>query len=196
MKTLLSLLLLFATRACAQDTFDGCKPTGNAKDSKHMNLNVLKNRFLAPDSYDTLDFDAFSNLTENQVHQLRGGVLTGYVIGVKQSGGESCNCGQTDPVHVDTHITIVKDPAHTEGKFRMICEVTPRIRAAMKKQGIDWTWQTLKKKLLHHVVQFSGWQLYDWEHEPQAYNTNPKNKLDWRHGCPEIHSIFSYVIIK
>jgi len=89
--------------------------------------------------------------------------------------------------------TIRKD---TNEKYHMIVEVTPRVRDRQRARGIEWSTNTLKQQLTHHWVRFSGWLLFDTEHIPEAENTNPGNRGNWRATCTEIHPIFGIKVTR
>ena len=77
----------------------------------------------------------------------------------------------------------------------MIVEVTPRIRSQRHSKGVDWSTDTLKERLTHRWVRFSGWLLFDNLHVQEAENTNPGDKRNWRATCTEIHPIFAITIV-
>jgi hypothetical protein len=131
------------------------------------------------------------NASESKFSQDKAVKISGYVFNVKVGGTESCNCKTTDEVFKDTHIELTPDNTHTDPEYRMIVEITPRMRQIMEKQGVDWSTSTLKGKLIGHLVTVEGWLFYDKSHEPQAFSTNPDNSSgrNWRASCWEIHPI-------
>jgi len=140
--------------------------------------------------------------------------ITGYVVKVQKGGVETCNCHATDPAKMDTHIDVVADPKYAvphfvkvktrhgniikkdaNEKYHMIVEVTPRVRDQQRRKGVDWSTDTLKQRLTHRWVRFSGWLLFDSLHIQEAENTNPGDKLNWRATCTEIHPTFGIEIV-
>jgi hypothetical protein len=196
---------------------DATTPAGKA-------LNPLKNRSKAPTPRDidpriTLTAMLKPGDDTNRFSMAKAATITGYVVSAKVGGIETCNCHAHDPVNRDTHIDVVADPKfavpklikvttinksgkrHTINKdsnerFHVIVEVTPRVRKLMKAKGIDWSTATLHKALPGHRVAFTGWLLFDAEHKPQAENTNPGGKLNWRATCNELHPVFAISILK
>jgi hypothetical protein len=192
---LLSLLLFVGIRG--QEQINNCGMEGTATRPDLKVANRLKNRYEPPTIFDrSVTLQKLMEAKEGDLDESMGATVTGYVYNVQPGGVEQCNCGTKDVKYKDTHITIVADRKHTEGKYRMIVEVTPRVRAIMAQRGVDWTSKALRTTYLHHTVEIMGSLFYDKEHEPQAFNTNPKNKNDWRHGCAEIHPVWRLRIIK
>ena len=119
---------------------------------------------------------------------------------------------------MDTHIELVSDPKYAvpnyvkitttkkgkrttikkdvNEKHFLIVEVTPRVRKQQAARGIDWSTDTLKRRLTHHWVRFRGWLLFDSEHVNEAENTNPGNKRNWRATCTEIHPVFAINVVR
>jgi len=156
-------------------------------------LNEYKNRYHFPTKSDyangiTLN-ELISSGNEEQFPIDKAVILTGYVFNVKMGGVETCNCKTTDQAYRDTHIELTPDEQHTGPEYRIIVEVTPRIRAIMAVKGIDWSTEILKSTLIGHTVKISGWLFYDAEHKSQAFATNPTGERNWRASCWEIHPI-------
>jgi hypothetical protein len=197
-----------------------CDPlTGDATAPVAKDLNKLKNRSQAPSflNYDltiTIQKILAPGNDSNRFSATKAATITGYVASVKPGGIETCNCHATDPAKRDTHIDLVADAKYASPKivkiksgrrtirkdinekYHMIVEVTPRVRSAQLAKGIDWSTATLNKQLMHHWVRFSGWMLFDLEHVPQAENTNPGGKSNWRATCTEIHPVFAITVIR
>jgi hypothetical protein len=200
MKRTSILLLLSAwigVNALGQSVFDGCPGIGNAKPANVQQLNLLKNRDLAPSLQ---DIDLAATLTALQQlgddtsrwDSKHGAVFHGYVIDVKPGGkAETCNCKVSDPAHRDTHIELVADPTDSGPDRRVIVEVSPRWRAKMLAQGIDWSTATLEKTYKGHWVTVTGWLMFDSEHKGEAQNTAPDGEANWRATAWEIHPITS-----
>lgn len=202
-----------------------CDPLmGDATAPGAKALNPFKNRSKAPmpreiDRRITLSAMLRAGNDTNRFPMTKAATITGYVVSAKIGGIETCNCHAEDAVNRDTHIDVVADPKfavpklikvttinksgkkHTinkdsNQKFHVIVEVTPRVRKRMKAKGIDWSTATLHKTLPGHWVAFTGWLLFDAEHKPEAENTNPGGKLNWRATCNELHPVFAISILK
>jgi hypothetical protein len=202
-----------------------CNPlTGDATAPGAKALNPFKNRSTVPAARDidrriTLAAMLKPGDDTNRFPMTKAATITGYVVSAKVGGIETCNCHAEDALNRDTHIDVVADPQfavpkfikvtttdkkgkkHTikkdsNQKFHVIVEVTPRVREQMKAKGIDWSTATLHKTLPGHRVAFTGWLLFDTEHKPQAENTNPGGKLNWRATCNEIHPVTAISILK
>lgn len=122
--------------------------------------------------------------------------ITGYVYDVKPGGVETCNCKTKEIDKRDTHIELLADPMHDDKMLRMIVEVTPRMREKMKAEGVDWSTNALRDKLLGRWVTFTGWLLFDEEHASQAENTDPGRPRNWRATAWEIHPVTKIEISK
>ncbi|HYK55785.1 MAG TPA: hypothetical protein VEV15_04850 [Flavisolibacter sp.] len=173
-----------------------CGMHGNAKSGEGYALNAYKNRYAAPKK---ADFDASVTLAAllrsgdpNQFSQDKAAVVHGYVYDVKPGGVESCNCKTSDPQFRDTHIEITPDENNTGPENRLIVEVTPRLRAAMQKKGVDWSTAALRQSIKGHWVEVAGWLTYDAEHETAAYANDPDDAIgqhNWRATVWEVHPI-------
>lgn len=197
------LLLLSFSTLCSFSQHDlvidgiPCSVHGSSSQgSMEYNQNVYKNRDIFPtvSSFDnTLSIQRLinANAIQTKFSQDKAVKITGYVFNVKPGGVETCNCKTTDDVFKDTHIELTPDNQHTDPEYRMIVEITPRMRQLMEKQGVDWSTNTLKSKLIGHLVTVEGWLFYDKSHEPQAFSTNPGNSSgrNWRASCWEVHPI-------
>jgi hypothetical protein len=188
-------IFFLASVVTAQSTFDGCPAMGNAVVPRVQQLNLLKNRDTAPKVSDidpAASVSAFQQLGDdtNRWNPQRGAVFHAYVIDVKPGGkSETANCKVGDPVHRDTHIELVTDPSDNAPERRVVVEVTPRWRAKMLAQGVDWSTSTLKATYLHHWVTVTGWLMFDSEHANESENTAPNGETNWRATAWEIHPI-------
>jgi hypothetical protein len=179
----------------------GCPLSGKTKSVRIQNANKLKNRTALPLSS---DFDSAFTLAAvlkpgndtARWNQARAGVLVGYVHNAKPGGIESVNCGAKAIPDRDTHIELVISLGDSLGKRRVIVEVTPRMRKWAKAQGWDWSTPTLEKTLIGHKVAIAGWIFDDFEHAPNAENTHPGNKLNWRATTFELHPVTNIRIIQ
>ena len=202
-----------------------CDPlTGDAIPARVKTLNTFKNRSRGPTSFEidpTITIErilAPGNDSRPRFPMTKAATITGYVASVKVGGIETCNCHATDPAKMDAHIDLVSDPKYAapkyvkitttkkgkrttikkdvNQKYHMIVEVTPRVRKQQATRGIDWNTDTLKRRLTHHWVRFSGWLFFDSEHLDEAENTNPGNKRNWRATCTEIHPVFAINVVR
>jgi hypothetical protein len=183
--------------------FDGCGLEGDPKPTapnfvKLEAWNRLKNRSAVPAD---ADVDAAVTLAKllgdgsddtDHFDTARAADITGYVLHVKPGGrAESTNCRKGDPVHRDAHIELTLSPTDTAENRRVIIEVTPRWRAALKDANIDWATTTLQQTIEGKWVRVRGWLFFDGEHKSQAENTNPGNESNWRATVWEIHPVTS-----
>ena len=193
----LSLVLIAAQhtdRGTAYITVGGtkCYPAGTAESAKMKALNRLKNREVAPDE-DEIDPEVSlaailaPGQDDRRFDPHKGAQLTAFVVDVKSGGKETCNCDETNPTDIDTHIEVSLAPgaAPTE---RVIVEVTPRIR---KQMGPLWTTEALAESFKGKWVRITGWMLFDFVHAHQAENTNPGGDGNWRATCWEVHPVTS-----
>jgi len=200
MKKLLIILTLLCSFSFsqAQESINingvDCDIHGSAHPERpEYRLNEYKNRYHLPTKSDydnTINLHQLMTSSDEDAFPIdKAVILTGYVFNVKMGGVETCNCKTKDAAYRDTHIELTPDDQHTSPEYRVIVEVTPRIRAIMAAKGIDWSTETLKETLIGHKVKISGWLFYDAEHKSQAYANNPGNERDWRASCWEIHPI-------
>jgi hypothetical protein len=156
-------------------------------------LNEYKNRFAFPRKEDYLPNITIEQLAagrdESEFPMDKAVILTGYVFSVKMGGVETCNCKTKDEAFRDTHIELTPDEQHTSEEYRLIVEVTPRLRGLMAAKGVDWSTEALKATLPGHRVKISGWLFYDEEHKSQAFATNPGGERNWRASCWEVHPV-------
>jgi hypothetical protein len=174
-----------------------CPPEGTATSTKGKTLNRLKNRLTAPDE-DTIDPEV--SLTAmlapgrdvNRFDQEKGARITAFVVDVKPGGvAETCNCGATDLIDMDTHIELGLS-AESEPTQRVIVEVTPRLR---KQMGESWSTPQLQQKFKKQWVEVTGWLMFDVMHVKEAENTHPGGKKNWRATCWEIHPVTSIKVL-
>ncbi len=92
-----------------------------------------------------------------------------YVTDVKVGGIETSNCHAKDKRYRDTHIEGNAIGPSYDGQ-PMIVEVTPRWRAAMKANGVDWSTATLHHTLIGHWIEVAGWLVEDTEHRTNSIN--------------------------
>jgi hypothetical protein len=175
-----------------------CPSAGIALTNKQRILHRLKNRTAFPQP---ADFD--TRITLDQLLQPgndrdrwsidRAARIQGYVIDVAYARPEATNC--YNPCGRDIHIVISnrKEAAKNE---QVVVEVTPKLRDWAKKQGMDWSEQTLQAQLVGHWCEFEGWLYLDAGHTEEAENTAPNNPENWRATAWEIHPITKITVIK
>lgn len=194
---LYSALLLFASCSSTptqNNEINGCDIHGTARANRpEYELNVYKNRYTFPKPTDfvtgiTLE-QLLSSGNEHDFPVEKAINVSGYVFNVKMGGVETCNCKAKDEAYRDTHIELTPDENHTGPEYRLIVEVTPRVRALMGVQGTDWSTDELKQLLPGHHVTVSGWLFYDEEHKSQAFATKPHGEHNWRASCWEVHPV-------
>ena len=206
MKTLFFFLLL-GINCSAQDVIniDGinCGIHGSSQiGSKTYVLNEYKNRYSFPDSI-SIDrslsiSDLLSSGNPNQFDQNKAITIQGYVFDVKTGGVETCNCKTKDAAFRDTHIEITPDENHTDPQYRIIVEVTPRIREIMATKGMNWSTTELHGLLKGLKIEVTGWLFYDSEHEDASFANDPNDEIgrsNWRGSCWEIHPITSITLL-
>jgi SH3-like domain-containing protein len=159
-------------------------------------LNRLKNRALAPTDAEVNPNFTLANLLKpgddrNRFDPASGAVLEGIVVNVKVGGTETVNCKATDKLYKDTHIEVARSMNAANAK-RVIVEITPRWRAAMKQLDVDWS-TTALQTLCGRRVKFVGWA-FNAEHLDEAKNTTPNNPDDWRATVWEVHPVTSFEI--
>jgi hypothetical protein len=184
----------------AYTVFENCPPEGDAVSEKAIELNKFKSRFLAPQPEDFADGISLSKILEpgndrDRWSASKAARIQGYIYDVKPGGVETCNCKEREEQDRDTHIEMVADPMQTGKTYRMIVEVTPRMRDIMSRKGEDWSTRTLRDRYLGRWVEVEGWLLFDDEHEMNAENTNPGRPRNWRATAWEIHPITSIKVI-
>ena len=173
---------------------EDCGVHGNAKPNRsEYTLNEKKNRYSFPKKSDYITEISLGDLItsgdESRYPTNKAVILTGYVYNVKNGGVETCNCKTKEPAYRDTHIELTPDNKHTSPEFRLIVEVTPRIRTIMASKGIDWSTETLKSILIGHNIKVSGWLFYDEEHKGQAFASAHAGNHCWRASCWEVHPV-------
>ena len=199
----LCFLLLGAKKESPQDNmdvFDGCGMEGSTKNANLKKLNQLKNRYTPPQDNEvnhsiTLTAVLAPGDDRTRWSSSNGAEVIGYVLEVKPGGGETCNCGKTDPAHIDAHIELVLNSTDTSGTQSMVVEVTPRMRAIMGNSGTDWSTKTFQRQLRGKWVKVRGWMTFDTQHSNAAENTNPGSANNWRATAWEIHPVTDIQVV-
>ena len=202
-RVIFAFLLISHTSLFCQAFFeiDGlpCPLQGSAVRKPDQSINKLKNRTTLPKQS---DFDAIFNWTElskfeedsRKFEDNKAAILRGYVLRVRMSAKETCNCNSESPEYRDTHIILTPNKGQTGVLNQIIVEVTPRMRFLMKKQGIDWS-QAALKKLHGRTIEVQGWLLYDFKHGDQSAKIRQKTKGVTRSTAWEIHPVTSIKIL-
>ncbi len=201
---LIAFLLISNTSIFCQTLFDidavPCPMEGIAKRNNDKALNKLKNRFVFPQPK---DFDTTFNWVElsefeddsQKFDNKKAAILRGYVLRVRMSGKETCNCNSENTEFRDTHIILTPSKEQKGVLNQIIVEVTPRMRFLMKQQGVDWS-QAALKKLQGRTIQVQGWLFYDFKHGDQSAKIRQKTKGVTRSTAWEIHPVTGLVIMK
>lgn len=180
---LLIILTLLSFTTHAQELYHNCPLSGD--NPRTASKDSLKNRFEIPNYYTPLSFDDMAIMTYDDTSTYPA-VIEGYVILIKSGGKETCNChSATD---LDVHIELTKDSSFTEAKDAIIVEITPRIQALMKAQGIDYSMPHLKQTILHKRVRVYGYLFSDSEHKQNSSADNGRGRI-WRISCKELHPV-------
>lgn len=193
--------LAFCDTIKAQLVFNHCGVKGDAKQKVAQRLNPLKNRFIVPgpeqiDSTISLNAILQPGNDSGRWNSLRAATILGYVVSAHPGGNESCNCHAKQINRRDTHIDIVINPSEAADKrHHMIIEVTPRLRAAMAKNGIDWSTPALQQTIVNHWVKVTGWMFFDAEHTNAAENSTPGGQHNWRATAWEIHPVTALQVV-
>lgn len=196
-RLLIVFLLMSNINAFCQEVLDidgvPCALEGSAKRTNDQALNRLKNRFTLPRPS---DFDAKFNWEELSKFEddrlkfdgKKAAILRGYVLRVRMSEKETCNCNSIDPDFRDTHIILTPSKDRKGVLDQIIVEVTPRMRLLMKQKGIDWS-QAALKKLVGRTIEVEGWLFYDYKHGDQSAKVRQKTKGVTRSTSWEIHPV-------
>jgi hypothetical protein len=203
--------ILSATTARAQDvhvnagTYHQCGLKGDAKAVRVFELNRMKNRATPPPTFHEAITAKWmmqpSNDDTGRFNTDWAARIRLYVTDVKKGGVETVNCHSTDVRFMDTHIegNAFGPTYHGEP---MIVEVSPRWRAAMKTNGVDWSTAGLNAALVGHWVEFEGWLLEDAEHRGNSENAEstvthrPGSTPNiWRRTTWELHPVTSIRVV-
>jgi hypothetical protein len=210
-QTLFVLVALLAVARPGDDNVyvqqDGkkCAEEGSPNSSDPIKaVNRLKNRNAAPGDKDIDPLVSLMAMVapgrdDTRFDATKGATVRGLVMEVKVGGKESCNCQATNPLDMDTHVSLALAPNAPKSQW-VIVEVTPRLRKQMKDKGEDWSTKALEtgdKKIKGKWVEITGWLMFDFVHTDGAENTsqNPGSADIWRATCWEIHPITSIKIL-
>ncbi|HEY3783194.1 MAG TPA: hypothetical protein VGL56_19110 [Fimbriimonadaceae bacterium] len=194
--------LLIENGTCSMN--GGSKPGGADLTPDVAAANDLKNRYIAPDEADDIDYTATASVFTTEpppgqathLNQAKGADVQAYVVKVKPGGAETCNCQTPDQQWWDTHIYLSPEKGTTDLMKCFIVEVTPRFRLAGNSGLVGQTTQDLKTALKPGTeVEVTGWQFYDAEHKGSAATLNNSKAGDWRATCWEIHPVTDIEIV-
>jgi hypothetical protein len=123
----------------------------------------------------------------------RAGSVEGFVVAVGPGGIEAANCYSL--TNRDTHVYLALRP-DAPPRERVVAEVTPRLRAWARSQGLDWSEEALRRELTGRRVRVEGWLLFDTEHDGEAENTAPGRGGNWRATAWELHPVTRMTVVR
>jgi hypothetical protein len=195
----ISLTLLLVAALIAMGIFVlryHCPASGIAFTEERREFHRLKNRTSLPQP---LDFDARVTLPNmlqagedhSRWSHSRAAAVEGYVVSIAKARPELANCY----AGCDTHILIALRP-DAPSRQQMVLEVTPRMEEWARRQGWDWSEETLKRQLLGRWSRFEGWLLFDSQHAGASENIAPGTSENWRATAWEIHPVTRIEVIR
>ena len=175
-----------------------CPSAGIALTSNARNLHRLKNRTAFPqpadfDSRITLEALLQPGDDRDRWSSDRAARIQGEVIDVAYAGTEAANC--FSPSRRDIHILIATHKGAAKQE-QVVLEVTPHFEEWARKQGRDWSEQTLHAQLVGHWVEFEGWLYFDVGHAEDSENVTPNKPSNWRATAWEVHPITKITVIR
>jgi hypothetical protein len=179
MKALAAALCLSLSAATALARAPGeCPPRGDAARGKIRDLNEQMARTDSPSDDDVDDTVTLEALVEPGQDDLRfengtAVVVSGYVVAVRDGGATSANCHSADPADQDSVLELASDSNVPDAAHRVFAVVTPRWRALMARQKLDWSTRGLRARYLRRWVTLAGWLLFDFQAAARALNTAP-----------------------
>lgn len=125
---------------------------------------------------------------------------------IERKGVESANCYVNRESLCTTQIILTPDPTLPRDGRRnvFVVEVTRRSRWLVKQNllvsniGLDWSTETLRKRILKNWVRFSGWLFFDQNYRERAWVTDPDNKIgkpNDRQTAWEIHPVMGIEVV-
>ena len=173
-----------------------CPASGIAFSKERREFHRLKNRSALPQPS---DFDArvtLSNMLQAGEDQSRwsdsrAAAIEGYVTSIAKARPELANCY----AGCDTHIYIALRP-DAPPRQQAVLEVTPRMEEWARRQGWDWSEETLKRQLPGRWSHFEGWLLFDSQHAGESENMAPGTSDNWRATAWEIHPVTRIEVIR
>jgi hypothetical protein len=128
----------------------------------------------------------------------RAAEVEGWVVAVHVGGVEGINCLGRRAGERDTHIDLAAAPGAPD-TARVVVEVTPRWRAAMRDAGVDWSTAALRAALLGRRVRVRGWLFYDAHHADESARHDPGDRRDganWRATAWEVHPVTAVTVLR
>jgi hypothetical protein len=168
-----------------------CPPYGSAKPgSMQYVLNQKKNRTDIPESYKSVTINEWLAMPEDSTGDGMAYHLTGgYVIKVKMTEPESCNCNSK--TERDFEIILVPSMADAKNFSKyVVVEFTPRIMKLLKWNASDLN------KLLNHSVDFYGRKFTDLEEKSLSLKSTPGNINGKRGTIVELHPVTKWEVKK
>lgn len=175
-----------------------CPQEGIAFTQARRDFHRLKNRTTLPQQ---ANFDR--NVTLSTLLQpgddssrwstSRAAIVDGYIVSIAKGPLELVNCYA--PCSRDTHIHIGLRP-DSPPREQFVLEVTPRMEAWARSQGLDWSEETLKEELMGHWCRFEGWLFFDSHHAGESENMAPGATGNWRATAWEVHPITRLEVIR
>jgi hypothetical protein len=195
----IALVLIFSAALIATAALiltHHCPASGLAFSTERRELQRLKNRTAVPQP---ADFDPAVTLTKmlqpgddrERWSQTRAARVEGYVVSIANGPIELTNCYLPCSRDIHIHIGLRPDAPPRE---QLVLEITPRMQEWARRQGRDWSEETLRGEMLNHWCSFEGWLLYDSHHADEAENNAPGRAGNWRATAWEIHPITNFQI--
>ncbi|NQU10951.1 hypothetical protein HQ590_09190 [bacterium] len=182
--------------------FQCCPATGSGWTDTAKERHRLQNRVESPAA---ANFDPAINLARllqpgrdsGRWFNRQAVEVTGYVAAVEPAPPSAANCNRSHPSMLDTRIFLALDdrPANARAERCLVAVVTPRWRARLDAQGIDWSLPTLQEALLGQWVRLQGWLYYDVDGESGSGNGVPTRVRDWRATAWEVHPVTSVEVV-
>jgi len=146
-------------------SFMGCPMSGDARDRRQMEVNLLKNRYLLPpaaavDTTVTLEDLMTPALSEAGRWSMESGaVVEGFVVAVRMDHPSDANCRRQDEPGRDTILELAPF-RNAPPEDRLFAVVTPRAKLIAAQGGEDYSTEGLRR-LVGARVQVTGWLFYD-----------------------------------
>ena len=166
-----------------------CPPEGDSPKEKFQELDKLKNRTEKKSYIDeNIDVNSFlcSCPDQKKFSNTMYVTVTGYMVGLKYGGAETCECHSKEKTDEDFHIEIAVNAGETDKSKMVVCEMTRETRSILFAD---------LKKYIGHKVKIEGYLFFDEEHWQNSVNTNPTGTDLWRATAWEVHPVFSVVVI-
>ena len=186
-----SALLLFTLFSIAQP----CPKSGDATTPEKKKLNIAKNKGVTVSSTKVPEFLPLKNLMpthqriDRNLYADGAYVYTeGFLTSFEEEGPESCNCGKAKKSLKDGDVHMYLGlKKNAVKKNCIVVEITP----AFKKKHPDYALLLQKNA----KVKITGYLLYDFLHEKDAFTTCTSCDGIWRKTCWEIHPITDIEIL-